>query len=99
MNAYDAITDETEPFQFQLDSRLLVLAEPATRSNLYRELLLRWGFALPDAVVLDDAASPLLEDPRPVNLLVHLFAPYSPVTRTLSQRTMVLLPGANPLCV
>ena len=26
LNAYDAITDETEPFQFQLDSRLFVLA-------------------------------------------------------------------------
>lgn len=26
LNAYDTITDETEPFQFQLNSRLLVLA-------------------------------------------------------------------------
>lgn len=77
--------------------RVLALAEPGLRSNFYGELLARWGFALPDAVVLDAAASPLLRDARPMNLLVHLFAPYNPVTRTLSQRTMVLLPGARPV--
>jgi ABC-type uncharacterized transport system involved in gliding motility auxiliary subunit len=32
-----------------------------------------------------------------VNLLVHMFAPYNPVTRNLSQRTMVLLPRARPV--
>jgi hypothetical protein len=47
--------------------------------------------------VLDRASSPLLKDPKPVNLLVRLFAPYNPVTRNLSQRTMVLLPRARPV--
>jgi hypothetical protein len=77
--------------------RLLALAEPGHRSNFYADLLLRWGLALPDAVVLDDASSPLLEDAKPTNLLVHLFAPYNPVTRTLSRRTMLLLPSARPV--
>jgi len=66
---------------------------------VYSELLPRWGFALDDGVVLDQAASPLLKDPAPVNLLVHLFAPYDPVTRNLSQRTMVLLPRARPVAL
>jgi hypothetical protein len=77
--------------------RLLALAEPGLRSNLYSDLLLRWGFDLPDAVIVDEVSSPLLEDPSHLNLLVHLFAPYNPVTRTLSRRTMVLMPSARPV--
>ncbi len=77
--------------------RLLALAEPGLRSNLYSDLLRRWGFDLPDAVIVDEVASPLLEDPSPLNLLIHLFAPYNPVTRTLSRRTMVLMPTARPV--
>jgi gliding motility-associatede transport system auxiliary component len=79
--------------------RLLVLADAGQHSNVYSELLPRWGFELDDAVVLDQAASPLLKDPTPVNLLVHLFAPYNPVTRNLSQRTMLLLPRARPVAL
>ena len=70
--------------------RLLALSEPGLRSNFYSEFLRRWGFDLEDGVIVDDAASPLLQDPSPLNLLVHLFAPYNPVTRTLSRRTMLL---------
>ncbi len=77
--------------------RMLVLADAGQRSNFYRDFLAKWGFALADEVVLDRASSPLLKDPKPVNLLVHLFAPYNPVTRNLSQRTMVLLPRARPV--
>ena len=77
--------------------RMLVLADAGQHSNFYSEFLPRWGFTLDDAVVLDRASSPLLRDPKPVNLLVHLFAPYNPVTRNLSQRTMVLLPRARPV--
>ncbi len=77
--------------------RLLALADAGQRSNFYAEFLPRWGFTLDDAVVLDRASSPLLRDPKPVNLLVHLFAPYNPVTRNLSQRTMVLLPRTRPV--
>ena len=79
--------------------RLLALAEPGLRSNLYSELLQRWGFDLEDGVVVDDASSPLLEQPSPLNLLVHLFAPYNPVTRTLSRRTMVLMPTTRPVAL
>jgi len=77
--------------------RLLALSEPALRSNFYSDLLLRWGFDLEDGVIADDATSPLLEDPTPLNLLVHRFAPYNPVTRTLSRRTMVLMPTTRPV--
>ncbi|MFI5314078.1 MAG: DUF4350 domain-containing protein [Myxococcota bacterium] len=77
--------------------RLLVLADAGQHSNFYSQWLPRWGFALDDAVVLDRASSPLLKDPKPINLLVHLFAPYNPVTRNLSQRTMLLLPRARPV--
>lgn len=77
--------------------RLLVLAEPGLRSNLYSDLLLRWGFDLEDGVIVDAASSPLLENPSPLNLLVHLFAPYHPVSRTLSRRTMLLMPTTRPV--
>ncbi len=77
--------------------RLLALGEPGLRSNLYTDLLTRWGFDLEDGVIVDPASSPLLKDPTPLNLLVHLFAPYSPVTRTLSRRTMVLMPTTRPV--
>ena len=77
--------------------RMLVLADAGQRSNFYGDFLNRWGFVLDDAVVLDRASSPLLKDPKPINLLVHQFAPYNPVTRNLSPRTMVLLPRARPV--
>jgi len=77
--------------------RLLVLADAGQRSSFYSEFLPRWGFTLDDAVVLDRASSPLLQDPKPVNLIVHTFAPLNPVTRNLSARTMLLLPRARPV--
>jgi gliding motility-associatede transport system auxiliary component len=77
--------------------RMLVLADAGQRSNVYRDFLPRWGFQLDDAVVLDRASSPLLKDPKAINLLVHQFAPYNPVTRNLSQRTMLLFPRARPV--
>jgi len=77
--------------------RLLALSDPGLRSNFYTELLQRWGFDLEDGVIVDAASSPLLKDPTPLNLLVHLFAPYNPVTRTLSRRTMVLMPTTRPV--
>jgi ABC-type uncharacterized transport system involved in gliding motility auxiliary subunit len=38
-----------------------------------------------------------LKEATPLNLLIHTFDPYSPVTRTLSRRTMVLMPSARPV--
>jgi hypothetical protein len=48
-------------------------------------------------VVLDAASSPLLKDAKPMNVLIHTFAPYNPVTRNLSNRTMLLFPRARPV--
>jgi ABC-type uncharacterized transport system involved in gliding motility auxiliary subunit len=77
--------------------RMLALTDPSQQSNFYSALLPRWGFAVGDGVVLDAASSPLLRDPKPVNLLIHRFAPYNPVTRALSQRTMVLFPRTRQI--
>jgi hypothetical protein len=73
--------------------RLLALLEPRTRTNL-DELLERWGFALPPGIVVDMATSPLLEEPRPVSLLVNSWGTH-PVTGPFGYRTMTLLPGAR----
>ena len=77
--------------------RMLVLADAGQSSNFYSDFLPRHGFVLPPAVVLDAASSPLLKDAKPVNVLIHTFAPYNPVTRNLSNRTMLLFPRARPV--
>ena len=77
--------------------RMLVLADAGQSSNFYSEFLPRHGFVLPPGVVLDAASSPLLKDAKPVNVLVYTFEPYNPVTRNLSNRTMVLMPRARPV--
>ncbi len=76
--------------------RLLVLLEPGARTNL-ADLLERWGFGLPDAVVADAQSSPLLEGPQALALVVNRFGTSHPVTRKMSYRTMVLMPGARPV--
>ncbi len=74
--------------------RLLALLEPGMSTNL--ELLLnRWGFELPPGVLADQASSPLLEDPKPISLLLRSYNPFHPVTRKLSNRTMLLVPSAR----
>jgi ABC-type uncharacterized transport system involved in gliding motility auxiliary subunit len=77
--------------------RMLVLAAAGQSSNFYSEFLPRHGFVLPPGVVLDAASSPLLKDAKPMNVLIHTFAPYNPVTRNLSNRTMLLFPRARPV--
>jgi len=74
--------------------RLLVLLEPDSATNLH-ELLVRWGFGLPDGIVADERTSPLLDDPTPLSLLVNHFSGYHPVTRKLNRRHMVLLPSSR----
>jgi hypothetical protein len=76
--------------------RLLALLEPGVSTNL-EPLLGRWGFELPSGVMADRASSPLLEDPKPVSLLLRAYNPFHPVTRKLSNRTMLLLPSARPI--
>jgi ABC-type uncharacterized transport system involved in gliding motility auxiliary subunit len=77
--------------------RMLVLAAAGQSSNFYTDFLPRHGFVLPPGVVLDAASSPLLKDAKPMNVLIHTFAPYNPVTRNLSNRTMLLFPRARPV--
>ena len=74
--------------------RLLALLEPGTSTNL-EQLLVRWGFEFPSGVLADRAGSPLLEDPKPVSLLLRAYNPFHPVTRKLSNRTMLLVPSAR----
>jgi hypothetical protein len=74
--------------------RMLVLLEPGDATNL-DPLLARWGFELPPGVVVDAASSPLLEEPRPVSLLVNAFNPFHPATRSMTRRTMLLAPSAR----
>jgi hypothetical protein len=80
----------------QRGGRLLVLLEPRARTNL-GELLERWGFSLPDAVLVDRQSSPLLEEAQPLALVVNRFGSSHPVTRKMSSRTMVLLPTTRPV--
>ncbi len=76
--------------------RLLVLLEPGSESNLI-ELLERWGFGLPQAVVSDRQSSPLLDDTRAVSLVVNRFGSSHAITRKMNARTMVLMPGTRPV--
>ena len=76
--------------------RVLALLEPGSRSNL-ADLLERWGFGLPDAVVADSQSSPLLEEPHALALVVNRFGTSHTVTRKMSARTMVLLPSSRPV--
>ena len=76
--------------------RMLVLLEPDEESNL-TGLLERWGFGLPPEIVVDRQSSPLLDEARPVSLLVNQFDSRHPVTAKLSERTMVLMPTTRPV--
>ena len=76
--------------------RLLALLEPGQSSNLI-ELLESWGFGLPDAIVADLQSSPLLDGAVPTALVVNRFARSHAVTRKMTSRTMVLLPGVRPV--
>ncbi len=94
----DLLPAELAGLQRYLESggRLLVLLEPNVSTNL-EALLQDWGFGLPVGVMADQASSPLLEDPMPVSLLLRSYNPFHPVTRKLSNRTMLLLPGTRPI--
>jgi hypothetical protein len=89
------LPDELEALDHYLEGggRLLVLLEPGSETSL-NGLLARWGFSLPPGVVVDLATSPLLEEARPVSLLVNSFGSH-PITRPLGRRTMLLMPSAR----
>jgi hypothetical protein len=78
--------------------RLLALLAPGTDTNL-ETLLEEWGFGLPAGIVVDEASSPLLEEPLAVSLIVNSFTPLHPITENMSPRTMLLVPTARPVFV
>jgi len=75
--------------------RLVALLEPGVRSGL-EETLERFGFAVPDALVIDPAAGPLEGAPAGVNPIVAAYASH-PITRGLSDRTLTFFLRARPV--
>jgi ABC-type uncharacterized transport system involved in gliding motility auxiliary subunit len=75
--------------------RLVALLEPGVRSGL-EETLERFGFAVPDALVIDPAAGPLEGAPAGVNPIVAAYASH-PITRGLSNRTLTFFLRARPV--
>ncbi|RIL08229.1 MAG: hypothetical protein DCC71_00325 [Proteobacteria bacterium] len=75
--------------------RLVAMLEPGTDSGL-EALLARWGFGLPDAVIVDPASGPVEGDPPGVNPIVYSFATH-PVTRGLDATRMVFFRKARPV--
>jgi len=75
--------------------RLVALLEPGAETGL-EGLLGRWGFALPDALVVDPASGPVEGDPAGVNPVVFQFGDH-PATRGLGPTRMVFLRGARPV--
>ncbi|MDJ0866451.1 MAG: Gldg family protein [Myxococcota bacterium] len=90
-----------EPFLAALEryleggGRMVALLEPGVVSGL-EELLGRWGFGLPDAVVVDPASGPVEGDPPGVNPIVFAYASH-PVTRGLDSTRMTFFLRARPV--
>jgi ABC-type uncharacterized transport system involved in gliding motility auxiliary subunit len=96
----DLLGPEVEALDAYLRSggRLLALLAPGNATN-FEALLEQWGFGLPAGVVVDAAASPLLEEPLAVSLIVNSFTPLHPITESMGRRTMMLVPTARPVFV
>lgn len=77
--------------------RLVALLEPGVRSGL-EELLGRWGFELPDGVVVDPLSGPLEGAPSGVNPVISAWSEH-PITRGLGPRTLVMMLRARPVLV
>lgn len=75
--------------------RLVALLEPGTETDL-EPLLARWGFGLPDAIVVDPASGPVEGDPPGVNPIAFQFASH-PITRGLDATHMVFFRKARPV--
>jgi ABC-type uncharacterized transport system involved in gliding motility auxiliary subunit len=73
----------------------VALLEPGVETGL-EPLLGRWGFGLPDAMVVDPASGPLEGDPAGVNPIVFQFGDH-PATRGLGASAMVFLRRARPV--
>lgn len=75
--------------------RLVALLDPGSRTGL-EPLLARWGFDLPDAVVVDPASGPVEGDPAGVNPIAFQFAAH-PITQGLDATRMVFFRKARPV--
>jgi hypothetical protein len=75
--------------------RLIALLEPGEDTGL-EALLERWGFDLPDAIVVDPASGPVEGDPPGVNPIVFQFGDH-PVTRGFGPNQMLFFRRARPV--
>ena len=75
--------------------RLVAMLDPGFESGL-EPLLARWGFELPDAVVVDPASGPIEGDPPGVNPIAFQFATH-PATQGLDATRMVFFRKARPV--
>ena len=75
--------------------RLIALLEPGDETGL-EPLLARWGFDLPDAVVVDPASGPVEGDPPGVNPIVFQFGSH-PVMHGFGPNQMLFFRRARPV--
>jgi len=75
--------------------RLVALLDPGFESGL-EPMLERFGFGLPDAVVIDPAAGPVEGDPPGVNPIAFQFATH-PATQGLDATRMIFFRKARPV--
>lgn len=75
--------------------RLVAMLEPGVDSGL-EALLERWGFGLPDGVVVDPASGPVQGDPPGVDPIVFQYADH-PVVRGLDPTRMTFFVRARPV--
>jgi hypothetical protein len=75
--------------------RLIALLEPGDETGL-ETLLTRWGFDLPNAVVVDPASGPVEGDPPGVNPIVFQFGSH-PVMRGFGPTQMLFFRRARPV--
>lgn len=75
--------------------RLVALLDPGSETGL-EPLLARWGFDLPDAVVVDPASGPVEGDPAGVNPIAFQFASH-PITQGLDATRMVFFRKTRPV--
>jgi hypothetical protein len=75
--------------------RLVALLDPGSETGL-EALLARWGFDLPDAVVVDPASGPVEGDPPGVNPIAFQFASH-PITQGLDATRMIFFRKARPV--
>lgn len=75
--------------------RLVAMLDPGFETGL-EPLLERWGFGLPDAVIVDPAAGPIEGDPPGVNPIAFQFGTH-PATQGLDATRMIFFRKARPV--